>query len=181
MSPDGNVAPVETLMSVLAESLPSTLLVPVADSLATAVGVTLADAVGAGVADGRLVGEALGTALGVAEGATEADAVGFGDADARAAAEAEADAVADGDALASIGDGAAEGEAVVVLPGVTGVSVDEPLLQAVRTAAEVKRTNVALRRRAKNEYIVNRSQARSNSMPLAFNAAPDPFCEHSYT
>jgi hypothetical protein len=52
VSPDGNVAPVETLISVSAALLPSTRLVPVSESLATAVGVTVADGVGMGVADG---------------------------------------------------------------------------------------------------------------------------------
>jgi hypothetical protein len=147
---------VETLISVLAELLPSTRLVPVSESLATAVGVTVADGVGTGVADGWTVGDAVGAAVGVAvtTGDAEAEAVGIGDA------EAEAEIVGTGDALASaVVDGAAEGEPVGVLTGLTGVSVDEPPLQAVSVAAVARKTNAAQRRRANDEYIVNRSQS----------------------
>ncbi len=144
------------MISVLAELLPSTRLVPVSESLATAAGVTVADGVGTGVTDGRTVGDAVGATVAVAvtTGDAEAEAVGMGDAEA----EAEAERVGTGDALATaVVDGAAEGEAVGVLTGLTGVSVEEPPLQAVSIAAVARKTNAAQRRRVNDEYIVNRS------------------------
>jgi hypothetical protein len=179
VSPDGNVALVETLISVSAALLPSALLAPVCELLATAVGVAVADGVGTGVADGRIVGDAVGATVGVelttgdAEGATEAEAVGKGDADT--------EAVGRGDALATaVVDGAAEGEAVVVLPGLTGVRVEEPPLQAVRLAPAARKSIATLWRRFIEEYIVNRSQARGD-MPLAFNTVRNAFYERSHT
>jgi hypothetical protein len=94
---------------------------------------------------------------GVADGATEAEAVGVGDVDAGA----EAEAVGNGDALATaVVDGAAEGEAAGVFAGLTGVSVDDPPLQAVRIAVAARKTNAALCRRLNDAYIVNRSQSK---------------------
>ncbi len=62
-----------------------------------------------------------------------------------------------------------------------GASVDEPLLQAVKIAAEAKRTNVAVRRREKCEYIVDRSQAMSKmDLTSGFNATGNRCCERSY-
>jgi hypothetical protein len=134
-------------MSVSAGLLPSTLLVPVPDALATTAGVALAVgvAVAVGVADGCAVGIAVGVAVGVAVGAGVGVAVGSG----------VADAAAEGEAFGA-------GEAVGSTPRL-GVSVDDPL-QAVKIAGQTQSTSAAERRRARNDFIVDQSQTRSDCM-----------------